>query len=148
MSSKATFDANGSNLWAEMDMKGIYRIIYEYDLWSKEAGKPVILTKDSFRGSNEDDHHPDFTEVRNEYVPAEPLSDFDGYEVAVSFKIIKKGDNDEGYRVGIVIKQGPLYESAQVIGSCYTPADKNESTRLGEAVSVKEEYLVITLKSS
>ncbi len=146
MNCDVIFDGNGESLWVEMDMKGLYRIIYEYELWSKEAGKPVILMKDAFKGSNEDDNHPDFTQIRNDYAPTEPLADFDGYEVAVSFKIIKKDDSDTGYRIGLIIKQGTHFDTSNVIGRCYSPADEKESGKVGEQNFVKEEYLVVTLK--
>lgn len=146
----AKFEPNGGPLFVEMIMDGLYRTRYSYDLWSMDNNQPVVLTKTPFRGNNESPHD-DTAQIINEFDTGESLSNYDGREVEVSFKIINRG-SDDGYRVGVRIKQGNDSQTAEVVAEEWEPAMKDKDgkkikpKKIGTGKSVGEEIIVIKLQ--
>ena len=131
------YDANGAALWISIEMTGLYFVTYTCQLWSAdETGEP-ILSKPIKSGTNKV-AGDDFYQVLNDLNPADVLAAYDGRVLDIRFWV-KKGTDDNGYRLKATLLQGAAFNTAQALGNV-------EVTGKNKTQSIKEEFITIQLK--
>ena len=80
----------------------------------------------------------------NDFNPTQPISEYINRVIDVRF-LIKKGDDDNGYTLNVVVLQGNTYETAVERGRDSIPSE-NPPAKL-EATSIKQEFSAIKLIS-
>lgn len=135
---KIMFDPNGSKLWLNIEMRGVYFITYAYQLWAANKSEPPILTSPLRQGNNVSPHD-DHYEIINDYNRNEPIANYDQRCLDINVWL-KKAAEDNGYTLKVTVFQGTDYQSAVAIGH-------DEITGTIGNSGIKEEGFVIQLIS-
>lgn len=136
MDKEIAFDHQGGPLWVNISMNNLYFITYTYQLWSATVSEFPILTNPTRAGNNlrsDDDNY----QVINDFKPNEAIRNYVKRVIDARF-LIKKGDDDLGYTLRVVVLQGSSFENATALD------DFTIEGTLGN-LSIKEEFIMLRL---